>query len=548
MTRPAFLLPLLAASVLAAPIVSDEARPALPAAPADRVSWQGALGTSDRLGTEQSLGTMRALPPVLALDITAIDRGDIGIKPITGHFSGEPRYYFFDAKLPATSARAAAPRARSRSFRFGSNPKDDSPLEGQLAAPAPTSPAPDGAKPARTRTPRATSTPAPFADVRKALLLAAAKNVGIVWPLGSVNFREAAKVKLLTEKGGAHFKDAVFATVKLAYAGEFADRPERIVWELGDAINTPAGFSLREPGADGPATATNPNAYVQLYLAPAVEAIRAASKELFGDERRVKVVLGGVADIARPASRDFLDALLDAGIDGEHAPTLKGRRVFEVIDAINVLGSAADPALLGALHAKWIASGKVRGLWATGELGPRGQGDLAVAVASFRWLGFWSRREWNPLAARLIFRGDADWHPGTATQGDDMEKHLGDLLQNHPLTALEDIRDVQAMSAGAFEWHGLRADAPGGERRYALLFIPDLTAQSALDAVKLLLPKDARGPLVSVSAQSVPRHKAMKSIDVKTSEDDAGLSVDFEKFEVGPDEVILLEVVFAAKQ
>ena len=70
MTRPAFLLPLLAASALAAPIVSDDARPALPAVPADRVSWQGALGTSDRLGTEQSLGTMRALPPVLALDIT----------------------------------------------------------------------------------------------------------------------------------------------------------------------------------------------------------------------------------------------------------------------------------------------------------------------------------------------------------------------------------------------------------------------------------------------------------------------------------------------
>ena len=547
MTRPAFLLPLLAACAAAAPIVTDESRPALPAAPEDRVSWQGALGTSDRLGTEQSLGTMRALPPVLALDITATDRGDIGIRPIVGHFSGEPRYYFFDAKLPATTGRAAAPRSRSRSFRLGSNPKDDSPLDGQLPAPAPASPAADGAKPTRARTPRATSTPAPFADVRRALLLAAAKNVHIVWPLGSVNFRETAKVKLLTEKGGAHFKDAVFATVKVAYAGEFADKPERIVWEVGDAINTPAGFSLREPGADGPATATNPNAYVQLYLAPAVEAIRAASKELFGDERRVKIVLGGVADISRPASRDFLDALLETEIDGEHAPTLKGRHAFEIVDALNVLGSAADPRLLGPLHEKWIASSKVRGLWATGELGVRGQGDLAVAVASFRWLGFWARREWDPLAARLIFRADTESHPGTTTDGVDMEKRLGDLLQNHPLTALEDLRDVQLLSAGPIEWHALRADAPAGERRYALLFVPDLTTQSALDTVRLLVPKDVRGPVVSVSAHSVPRHKPMKSIVLKTSEDDRGVTIDLQKFELAPDEAILIEAVFAGK-
>ena len=537
-------LPLLAACAIAAPIVSDESRPALPAAPADRVSWQGSLGTSDRLGTEQSLGTLRGLPPVLSLDITSVDRGDMGIRPVVGHFSGEPRYYFFDAKLPAaTATRAAAPRSRSRSFRLGSNPKDESPLDGQLAAPA--TPAPDGAKPTRTRT--AKSTPAPFGDVRRALLLAAAKNVHIVWPLGSVNFREAAKVKLLTEKGGAHFKDAVFATVKAAYAGEFADKPERIVWEVGDAINTPAGFSLREPGAEGAATATNPNAYVQLYLAPAVEAIRAASKDIFGDERRVKIVLGGVADISRPASRDYLDALLDTEIDGEHAPTLKGRRAFEVIDAINFLASSAEPRLLGALHEKWIASGKVRGLWATGELGARGQGDLAVAVASFRWLGFWARREWNPLTARLIFRGDTEPHPGTVTRGEDMEKRLGDLLQNHPLTVLEDIRDVQVLSAGALEWHALRADAPGGERRYALLFVPDLTTQSALDTVKLLVAKDARGPLVSVSAHTVPRHKAMKAIKVKTSEDEGGMTVDLEKFEMAPDEAVLIEAVFAAR-
>lgn len=259
-------------------------------------------------------------------------------------------------------------------------------------------------------------------------LVAAVRHAGemgvpILAPCGISNQPHALRAMLAND--GEYWKDLVYHFVKTFNSGEFAEHPV-LHWQLGNEINGVGHFNIRmvhQELTQGPARWREFNrheqldAYVELHFAPTAEAILRAAHEVYGDESPVKIVLGSVANFRNPASREWLAKLLETEIKGARAPTLKGKRVWEVADimSFHYLVTAAPlqwPEVLDELHERWIASGRIEAMWATEEHGAKGRGAVTTTRTALRWLWWWGEQPWEKGRGRVFMWGDDRSKPG----------------------------------------------------------------------------------------------------------------------------------------
>ncbi len=531
---PALIRPLLASAfLLNLGSLTAESQPE-DAANQRNISWQSSAGTHYRLATDSWIGTTRGYPRwgdvAFKPDVSFLKPQNI--EPVTGRFSGEPRYFCFRAgpvivgdvdyvkDEPGQESEGEimerldpdARDAREAQKSGGKNPKKK-----------------------KQNLPNPGETWTFSKDYIADALEADALGIDLVWVAGQISPYQGLipdKVDYVMAKKGAYLKDTLYATYVAVNTGEAANRKNTIYWEIGNEVNSSHRFSLRDL-TDGEHVSGHPEHakdYVEFYLAPSVEALRTAAQEVYGDPERVKILMGSVSGILKEENQEFLDIILESTIEGTHAPTLAGKKVSDVVDAAVVHYSNGERRILQNIYDKWVATGKVPTLWTTEELGVRGRGDYNVALVSYRWLDFILDNPWTDgQPGRFVFWGDAKTgHPGEKTVGAAALKIIGERLKDYPLSnaQAEVVPDMRA----DLEWYAFRADAPDGARIYTFYATPYKVSAPALIKLRIK-PESVDGGLdldldaVSVEAFSIATGKETVEVDATAKVEDEGLVI-----------------------
>ncbi len=490
------------------------------------LSWWSVFGTHYRLDPDNWLGTTRDYPRPnsVGFDADVTDLKPEGIDPVIGHFSGEPRYYDFRGAVERPSrgrAAMAPPQGRRGLDADAVDSLEMRQRKGQRQA------LPQGRR----------------IDYREIILQGVKSDIDLIFIAGQVNARQEQRVKFLMDKKGVYYKDLLYALYSYCNTGELADRRTEIFWEIGNEPNSSQRFSLRDISGGEHVLGSPEHArdYVEYYLAPSVEALRAAAKNAYGDPGRVKVLMGSASGILRPVNQDFLEVLLNTTIKGEHAPTLAGKKAWEVIEALVIHYSVGDRHVLQTLYDKWIATGKIREFWSTEELGTRGRGDYAVALVAMRYLDFMTENDWGtPPRGRVIFWGDERAHWDGVTQGIWAEEKLGRFLRDWPLSNAK--RDVFVDNSGHVEWYAVQADGNDGEKRFAVLVKSMQTPAGGLASIAIPSGGRQLNPnQVSIQAFKLFTDQKSEEFTPAIKITEKGVIVSFDpRWEMGMNEELLL--------
>ncbi|GMT42522.1 MAG: hypothetical protein IEMM0002_0933 [bacterium] len=277
-------------------------------------------------------------------------------------------------------------------------------------------------------------------------------------------------------------------------------------WQIGNEINSRHySRSLRGwAGLQGnahPDDAAIIKYYVEYFLAPTVEALESASLGVYGSRDKIQILLGTIANAKRESSRQWLDELLDYEIRGDYAESLAGKRVYELVDIVGIhyLVTLKDVGWVEALdeiHGKWIGKGRVRGIWATEELGKKrgkdGRGASTAIRVAARYIHWWNKSGVTPEESRCNFWG---WTFGkSGGSGFDGIQTLYDFFGDTPLVEIET---------------GLTSDVSGGLESY--LF------KSASDPSKRAVIAFPRGKNSRLRLQNMTMKSAGWSADVNAT-------------------------------
>ncbi len=258
-----------------------------------------------------------------------------------------------------------------------------------------------------------------------------------------------AFMALVEQDEGATWKTLVQAQTRPL--AELPEAQDRVYWQIGNEINSKHySRTLRSwaklPGPPRPNDQAIIPLYVEYFLAPTAEALEAASLAAFGEDGQIGVVLGTIANAGFPKPRKWLDSLLRYEIDGRFAKSLAGKKVMDVVDviAVHYIVTSDDTAWrpkLDALRSTWLGQGRVKGIWATEELGSRrakaGLGATTTLKVVFRFLHWWGRHDMTPREGRCSFYGVRMGKPGT--RGEDALGVLYDFLGDAPIAELSGL-------------------------------------------------------------------------------------------------------------
>ena len=277
-------------------------------------------------------------------------------------------------------------------------------------------------------------------------------------------------LRAMAEDRGAFWRNAVYEQAMLAAR---VAPPERLYWQIGNEINSrryALAFGVNGEPARPDADFVAP-LYAERYFAPSVAGLMRASRELYGDERRIRVALGSIAGAYRPTSIAWLETLLSYRLRGDYAPELAGRLVSELIDlvAIHYLLTHGDERwdeTLSALRARWVGQGRISGVWATEELGlkmaERELGAAAAVKAAARCLDYALA---NALGPREFRCGLWGWWIGRAGgRGDDAMALLKSFVGAVPLRRSDGALALEGDPQ--LEWRSFETTA--GPRRYVV--------------------------------------------------------------------------------
>lgn len=273
---------------------------------------------------------------------------------------------------------------------------------------------------------------------------------------------------------------------------------DRVYWQVGNEINSALyARSLRlwrgeGLPADDPDQAFVIPLYVEYFLAPTVSALNATAHTLVGRDDGIPIVLGTIAGAFRQSSRAWLDALLAYRVRGDFAPELAGRSVNQLVDivAIHYLQTHADGSwaeTLDEIRKRWVGVGRVKGVWATEELGIHqarsGIGAATAIRAVSRCLDYHLTRGIAPRQGRCGLWGWWLGNPGT--RGDEAMTMLADFLGEVPIAVNNDNGFLS--STGFLEWHAF-ATTGAEPRTVAAVFAPSLAAAGRLTDMIIAAP------------------------------------------------------------
>jgi hypothetical protein len=286
-----------------------------------------------------------------------------------------------------------------------------------------------------------------------------------------------------TQTGRAAFAAALGNRIDLIHAmPEARGWESRVVFQFGNEIQNPMGFygvvclwaTRGRTDTCDPDTEFAPT-YVDLYLAPGVEILRAKSQELFGRPDAIRIALGSVVNLV--SRRSFVEALLNRRVGDTAAPMLTGQLVSSLVDTVTIhytMGSPQAPAIVDDFFTRWTSPdvGTVRSLWMTEEMGVRAARDgyalntaLRAIAPSLRW---WKSRGLSPANAHIFIWG-ADQRCEVSTSG------CLSLDQSMPVFAdfvganeLVETSDASATSSQPLTIYSYRA---GPNRRVVLAWL-----------------------------------------------------------------------------
>jgi hypothetical protein len=238
------------------------------------------------------------------------------------------------------------------------------------------------------------------------------------------------------------------------------NREETAHWQFGNEINSQkfsenvhAWTNTGKRGRDHDLT-TIPY-YVEMYLAPGVEAIRETLQDNGNGAllAEIPIVLGSIAAFANPSAQKFLDALLNYRIEGRFAPSLKGKPVYELVDVISLhyIATSNSPSrrtTLDTVRRNWLGKGTIKSIWSTEELGiQRGRanaGSVFTAQVFARYMDWWLENEMNAQQGRAFFWGSEEGDIG----------HRGSESMDHLLERLGPSAELERVDQSSYSVNG----------------------------------------------------------------------------------------------
>ena len=255
----------------------------------------------------------------------------------------------------------------------------------------------------------------------------------------------AEYLDLIHSGGVAVWRDAVRSQV--LGLGELDPTKSKVFYQLGNEITVVAmsenirswGIShgLEVPGAAQEYDEAIIPFYVEYYLAPTIAAASDASLQVYGDRDTVQLVLGSIGDGGTPQAQAWLDSLLGYELKGDFAPSLQGKKVFELVDIISVhyIGTTGK---IQPIWDRWVGAGTITGLWTTEEIGHRsassGEGAGRALRTVANQLDWFYSQKITPAQSRVALY---DWNldgPNSNTSAGHALDTLYDFLGHSPLT------------------------------------------------------------------------------------------------------------------
>jgi hypothetical protein len=241
------------------------------------------------------------------------------------------------------------------------------------------------------------------------------------------------------------------------------------------------------------------SSFVELYMAPTIEAIDSSSALNFGAKGKINICLGSVTNAGNNAAKPFTDALLNYTITGAYAPSLAGKKVYELINIITIhymMGNSSKNVWENKIneYANWIGTGRIKGVWSTEEVGinkaSSGAGAAYSARATFRYLK-WAIA--NNYTSKVVRTNYWAWDGGPAnTQVSNFNTELFNFLGNVKLGYVNPLH-TSFIDSSNMEWHGLITDST---YKKAVLVVPGTTTQTI---TQVKLAKNGWGNVSSVS-------------------------------------------------
>ena len=289
-----------------------------------------------------------------------------------------------------------------------------------------------------------------------------------------------AFLDLIQDGGTASYQQAVRSQVEAL--APLDPSGKRIVYQLGNEIGQysysegvrlwAAGRGIAIPGV---AVQYDPDYipyYAEYHLAPTVEAMLAASYTAFGDAGKVTIALGSIDSGGSAAGRAWLDLLLGYQVQGTYAPSLAGKRVYELVDlaTVHYVGGTAN---LEPTWDKWNGVGTVSGLWTTEEIGhgaaAEGRGASRAIRTVADHLNWYYKRGLNQEQTRVALY---DWNlngPVTGTSADTAMLAIFDFFGAVSLEPRTDVVTAE-VSSGQVDSYQLQSLSEDGKRVIVMSF------------------------------------------------------------------------------
>ena len=289
-------------------------------------------------------------------------------------------------------------------------------------------------------------------------------------------------------------KDLAYWTVYQIHE-KFPDAWQHVAWQIGNEVvsghfdpkgrrqETGVPEEAKQGQFHGYDLAWKEKYYVEDYLAPAIEAIERASKDVYSDPRKIKILLGSMNPYNRQ-NIEFLQNVMGRTFTGKNAPTLTGEPVWKHIDILTVhymFGGERTVERMQGYVDNYVRTGKVDGIWMTEDHGQAGKGPVTVIERGFRFMAWVARNKLDANQARLVWWGDGARKPGGSAR--DAEQLLGDFLCGRTLHFLD--------RAGEDGHIYVISDGMDSETsRILVALVPNRDSQLDLGDIRLGLPED----------------------------------------------------------
>jgi hypothetical protein len=224
-------------------------------------------------------------------------------------------------------------------------------------------------------------------------------------------------------------------TIRTAYEDHDDPSGLPVYFQLGNEVN------WARPWLNHPLQA---KLYVEYTVGPYVATIRDVSAEVYDDPDAIPIMLGSTARTSAADTLAYQRSMLEAEIEGfvgESDPVV-GETVVDLIDYISIHYSIKGPYwrhYVGWLYDEYVDPGRVEGLWSTEEIGGGNShrtGAITASVA-YRYLDWWSRRDWEPQKGGCIYWGDW-WAVESFPTSRVVQKAIDDYIADRPMRNLTD--------------------------------------------------------------------------------------------------------------